>query len=59
MPEWKRLVRQHLARLRLPPEREMSWTGGMLHTGAAGYEGGPDGRAALRVMGINFREQYA
>jgi hypothetical protein len=23
MPEWKRLVRQHLARLRLPPEREM------------------------------------
>src|SRR5262249_14140956 len=23
MPEWKRLVRQHLARLRLPREREM------------------------------------
>ncbi|HKC87787.1 MAG TPA: ABC transporter permease, partial [Blastocatellia bacterium] len=23
MPEWKRLIHQHLARLRLPPEREM------------------------------------
>ncbi len=23
MPEWKRLIHHHLARLRLPPEREM------------------------------------
>jgi hypothetical protein len=27
MPDWKQLVHQHLARLRLPPEREMEIVG--------------------------------